>query len=642
MKRAITIKLVVVVLVGMLAVLLTDYRLQIRSAQAGMVQNAQLRIDQIQQLLEQNNAEIERLKENLKEDYIIRAKAAAYIVENRPEIEHDVEELKKVAALLQVDELHLFDAGGAIYSGTEPRYYGYSFASGTQMGYFFPLLEDKSLEMSQDVTPNTAEGKLMQYTALWREDGSGIVQIGMEPVRLMQALKKNELSYLFANMTVDPGITLYAVDGDTGEVAGCTDPALAGGTAGALGLDLDGMVPAEGGFSASVNGVESHCFFQRQVDGTWLGVSCTNKTLLQNLPRDMAFAAFSLIAISAIMIFFLLVHIDRHIIRGINTVIAKLTRITNGDLDTRVEVDSSPEFSALSRHINGMVHSLLESTNKLSLVFQSVEVPIAVYEYNPDMARVQATSRLADILGLSPGDMALLLADRALFRRRIDGILSRPLETRPDGDVYLLAGSEPRYLKYRTYLDGKSTFGVVIDITEDERERQRITRERDVDLLTGLATRRAFFRRMDALCQDPAALGYTALLMADADRLKQINDTHGHEYGDRFLQAVGGLLKDTPAPQKLAARLSGDEFVLFLYGCAGEEEVLRILGALETRMQTRELPLPGGGYFPVRLSGGYVISPPGFGDYRAQLRLADQALYEVKRGMRGRFAPYTP
>ena len=57
----------------------------------------------------------------------------------------------------------------------------------------------------------------------------------------------------------------------------------------------------------------------------------------------------------------------------------------SGDLDYRVEIEHTPEFAMLSSNLNHMVESLLETTGKLSLVFQSVDIPVAVYEYNQDM-----------------------------------------------------------------------------------------------------------------------------------------------------------------------------------------------------------------------------------------------------------------
>ena len=68
---------------------------------------------------------------------------------------------------MAVDEIHLFDDQGTIYSGSAPKYFGYNFDSGTQMEYFKPMLKDKSLTMCQDVTPNTAA---VSYTHL---EGTG-------------------------------------------------------------------------------------------------------------------------------------------------------------------------------------------------------------------------------------------------------------------------------------------------------------------------------------------------------------------------------------------------------------------------------------------------------------------------------------
>lgn len=190
MKGKIFRRLTVIVLVSMMVILGLNYILQLESARRNMEKKSQLKLDQIDRILEENEGDIERIREQLKEDYIIRAKAAAYIMQHHPEYEDNLAEIRKIAELLQVDELHLFNREGVLYAGSEPKYYGYRFDSGEQISFFLPMLEDPSLELCQDVTPNTAEGKMMQYVAVWKEDRSGIIQIGMQPYRLMEAMEK--------------------------------------------------------------------------------------------------------------------------------------------------------------------------------------------------------------------------------------------------------------------------------------------------------------------------------------------------------------------------------------------------------------------------------------------------------------------
>ena len=105
-------------------------------------QTSQVLLDRVINVLDRNTQSEEELINSLKDDYIVRAKAVAYIIDAKPEAEKDVDELRKIANLMSVDEVHLFDKDGAIYSGSVPKYYGYNFDSGEQMEYFKPMLTD--------------------------------------------------------------------------------------------------------------------------------------------------------------------------------------------------------------------------------------------------------------------------------------------------------------------------------------------------------------------------------------------------------------------------------------------------------------------------------------------------------------------
>lgn len=180
-------------------------------------------LDRVVNVIEKNEQDEKDMIASLKEDYIVRAKAVAYIINANPEAEKDVDELKKIAKLMAVDEIHLLDATGKIYSGTIPEYYGYSFDSGEQMEYFKPMLEDKTLTMCQDVTPNTSEGKKIMYAITWDETGTRMIQVGIEPVRLLNEVKQNEMSSVVTNMPVYEGIRIFVADKESGKIYGATD-----------------------------------------------------------------------------------------------------------------------------------------------------------------------------------------------------------------------------------------------------------------------------------------------------------------------------------------------------------------------------------------------------------------------------------
>ena len=196
-------------------------------------------LDRVITVLDKNDESRNELIESLKDDYIVRAKAVSYMIDADPAVEYDVDELQKIAKLMAVDEIHLFDDQGTIYSGSAPKYFGYNFDSGAQMEYFKPMLKDKSLTMCQDVTPNTAEGKKMMYAITWNEDGTKMLQVGIEPKRLLNEIKQNNISNVVAGMPVYKGMEIMVADADTQVIEGATDSSKLGKKLEDVGISSD-------------------------------------------------------------------------------------------------------------------------------------------------------------------------------------------------------------------------------------------------------------------------------------------------------------------------------------------------------------------------------------------------------------------
>lgn len=187
-------------------------------------------LDRVIAVIDKNESIESEFVKSLKDDYIVRAKAISYIVDAKPEVEYDVDELQKIAGLMSVDEIHLIDDTGTIYSGSLPKYFGYSFDSGEQMAFFKQMLNNYDLTLCQDVTPNTAEAKEMMYAITWNESKTHMVQVGITPKRLLKELKRNQISNVVADMPVYKGMEIYVVDAKTKKILGATDASWVGNT----------------------------------------------------------------------------------------------------------------------------------------------------------------------------------------------------------------------------------------------------------------------------------------------------------------------------------------------------------------------------------------------------------------------------
>lgn len=582
---------------------------------------------QIEQKLEQNQKELEEFRQEYSQTCLRSAEAIAYILQDNPEIMSDREELEKIAEFIEVDEIHIFDTNGCIVMGTCPEYYGYTFDSGEQMMFFKPMLEDKSLKLVQEIMPNTAEKKMMQYSAVWSNNGEFILQVGMEPVRVMRAMEKNELSYIFFNLRVDPAANYYAVDQESGNIVGSTDLSSVGRRLEELGLSIEDIPGEDTGFHCRINGTGSFCVF-RKIGSIYVGRVIPDSVIYQRIPANMFFLVSGLVLIVLILSFAMIRCMDRYVADGIYNVNKKLYRIAKGSLDEIVDIQSCVEFSELSSYINEMVKSLLASNEKMSYVLGKTNMYIGVYEYNKHMKKVRFTEYIPRIFHLSEEESKRLSSDDKEFQKFIDMIRENPV-TGEQG-TYRLSEESECYVKLEEINEENGVFGVAIDVTEEIIRRKKIEVERDIDSLTGLYNRRGLDMQLSSLFANPESLGHCAMIMVDADGLKEINDTYGHEKGDIYLKKIADMINTFETRNSIVARQGGDEFVVFLYQYEGEKELLEAVNILDFIRKHCLTYLGEHLRVPLRFSFGYSISN-GEMSYQEMLKIADEQMYENKR-----------
>ncbi|MGG5808651.1 diguanylate cyclase domain-containing protein [Falsiroseomonas sp. CW058] len=193
-------------------------------------------------------------------------------------------------------------------------------------------------------------------------------------------------------------------------------------------------------------------------------------------------------------------------------------------------------------------------------------------------------------------------------------------------DLALLAWRDPPFDADEHALLGALAEPIAALHAEAARQRD-LDQAAHTDALTGLLNRRGFVDALRArLAQPNAPAGTIAYI--DLDRLKPLNDLHGHAAGDAALRAMAQRLRGAARPGDLAARLGGDEFALWLDGIEPDLAAARCAGLGDPG------PLPGwpqAGADAVRASLGLAAARP---DDTAETLVgrADHAMYEVKHG----------
>ena len=192
-------------------------------------------------------------------------------------------------------------------------------------------------------------------------------------------------------------------------------------------------------------------------------------------------------------------------------------------------------------------------------------------------------------------------------------------------------------------LDGRAVriMGTNVDITKAKEMEEKLQELARTDPLTALANRRSIIEAIETEFLRSKRFGSdTAVLMIDIDHFKRINDTHGHEAGDRALVALARSLKTIARVTDLVARFGGEEFVVLLVGTD-------LSGAVDMAERIREavaqivLTSPSGDF---RLTVSIGVAPLLNEDdeWSDTMSRADRAMYRAKNLGRNRVVASGP
>jgi diguanylate cyclase (GGDEF)-like protein/PAS domain S-box-containing protein len=231
--------------------------------------------------------------------------------------------------------------------------------------------------------------------------------------------------------------------------------------------------------------------------------------------------------------------------------------------------------------------------------------------------------------------LAAFLAEVAATRGRVVGPIEMVLENGDRRGTLECVGSN--------LMDDTAISGLALnfrDVSERKALEEQLRKLAFHDPLTLLANRSLFWNRVEhALALAHRSQQHVAVMFLDLDNFKNVNDSLGHDAGDRLLQAAAQRLVKSTRPSDTVARLGGDEFAILLEGIRNERDIERIAAPI-TAAFNRPLLLDGR-ETDTSASIGVACSQPG-DDAEQLLRNADIAMYNAKAAGKARFVLFQP
>lgn len=215
-----------------------------------------------------------------------------------------------------------------------------------------------------------------------------------------------------------------------------------------------------------------------------------------------------------------------------------------------------------------------------------------------------------------------------------------PQESLIERDIVVTRNNTPRWYRVTASSvwsedeDQKflGAIGKLVDIHDHHEEIKNLEYKATHDALTGL-TNRAYAEQVIVECMDKNPEDMLVLLIFDVDNFKTINDTYGHQFGDKILRGIGQHLQDAVRSDDIVARVGGDEFLVCMRCSVIPEPLIdRVYHAVNSPV----------GDFPVSISMGGAYGCKNDATYDQLFFCADDVLYSMKETKEGGYRIYNP
>ncbi|WP_180270789.1 EAL domain-containing protein [Sporanaerobium hydrogeniformans] len=331
----------------------------------------------------------------------------------------------------------------------------------------------------------------------------------------------------------------------------------------------------------------------------------------------------------------------------IDQLILTMEEVEKGNLNSFCNYSSKNEFGKLVDSYNAMIKALSQSQEALKTSEEQYRLTLdaldeAIWEYSIEDKRFTASKKFSEIMGCTIQSIDdknfidnMLLVDYARSFKKAFNDCLKGIEDRLEQELLFKIPhtDEKRWVfcRARVIRNGNKIekfIGAISDITPHKNNEEKVRNLVYFDTLTGLLNKQIFMEILKEWLKPGSDTNSAALIFIDLDNFKNINDTLGHEKGDKLLTLVAQQLKQFLPSDTLICRFGGDEFVIFKTNFKNLEEITEL--ARDLLRVISEGSLMDEMLVHISCSMGIALYPTDGSSYEVLLKNADTAMHRAK------------
>lgn len=606
---------------------------------------SKLAIDDLEEMIEQfevsynkSKLDMEATKNMFEHDYLNRAYAVDYMLNNNPEVNYNSATLKKLKELMEVESIQIIDDTGEIVLSSEEKSIGLNLKEHQASEPFVRLIESSDAKTSvvQLKGISIIDEKPQTYIGVKSSSEKySVVQIGLDAAVLEKLLSIHSTETITRNLLTVYEKAIFVVDRSSGEIAGISqhnEQEIHVDHADTKAKYLSILDSCNEGELIKVNG--SLKFLKTQSLGDEIiGAYVDAKMVFRTVFLQIVCLLIGIITILVCVIMIIRYYLKRYVLKDLSSIETSIKELMAGNNDVTFETEYNTEFRHITAVLNDWKDSYKYKSERMTRMISSFDRHVAVFECLYSINQNFYSDNTQAILGVDQDEWDEIIKSPKGFENYLNSLIS-------DSEEGVVTLKNKKSISIVAYHKENEFYGMIMDKTEDVKLKNQIRQElyaaqeeAEIDPLTNLTNRAGLEKHVKKWLEDKTRKG--VMIIFDLDNFKSVNDDLGHPEGDRVLKIFAECLQSCFRKNDRVARIGGDEFVVFIHSSVPVKVLSR---KLQTVLENiRKVLRVYHERYGLSTSIGVAYIYEGTNGYEDLYKSADVGLYIAKRLGKDRF-----